>query len=243
MQPVTTRSDSAGAGRTFPTSLRAADRVYAELKENLLEGTYRAGQRLRVETLTETLGVSKQPVMESLRRLSVEGLVVITPQVGCSVVEYEQDEVADYFQMVAAIEGASNAMAAVRRTAADLEQLREISARIGALLNEQSFEARAHGYRVMNREFHGLIHASCGTAIVQSVGRSMMDRCDFFINCSTDRSPLGDALAERQAEHEAIVDAIADRDPEAARSAGALHIAGTVELIRDAIASEKPRDS
>jgi DNA-binding GntR family transcriptional regulator len=234
---VASRSAAALSARSLPVSPRAADRVYAELKLNLLEGAYRAGERLRVETLGEELGVSKQPVMESLRRLSVEGLVVITPQVGCSVVSYDQDEVADYFQLVAALDGEITAMAAVRRTSADIEQLREVSARIGALLDETSLEARAHGYRVLNRDFHGLIHASAGTEIVRSVGGSMMDRCDFFINSSTPVSPLGAALAERQTEHEEIVKAIADRDAEAARVAASRHISRTVDLIRDAVSA------
>jgi DNA-binding GntR family transcriptional regulator len=242
MEALWEQPDTALAAAGLPASPRAADRVYAELKLGLLEGAYRAGERLQVEALGEALGVSKQPVMESLRRLSAEGLVVITPQVGCSVVEYDHDEVADYFQMMAAIEGAMTAMAAVRRTAPELEQLRLVSGRIAELLDEPSIESRAHGYRVMNRNFHGLIHASCGTQIVQQVGRSMMDRADFFINSSTPVSPLGAALADRQADHEAIVAAIAVRNAEAARQAASHHIAGTVELIRGAIAAGQTYD-
>jgi DNA-binding GntR family transcriptional regulator len=217
--------------------MRAADRVYLQIKEDLLEGVYRAGERLRVEELGDQLGVSKQPVMESLRRLSAEGLVVIIPQVGCSVVEYDQDEVSDYFQMVAALDGAATAMAAVRRTAADVDRLREIEARIGALLDEPSMEARAHGYRTINREFHGQVYACTGTAIVQSVGGSMMDRLDFFINSSTPISPLAQSLAERHADHEEIIEAIAERDADAAAAAASDHIAKTVDLIRMAVGS------
>lgn len=221
--------------RFDPSAPRAAGRVYAVLKERLLEGAYGAGARLRVEEISKELQVSKQPVMESLRRLSAEQLVVITPQVGCRVVEFDLDEVSDFFQMMAAVDGTASAMAATRRTSDDLRRLRVISAQIGALVDDPSAEARARGYRQMNREFHGLIHAMAGTEIVSSLGGSMMDRSDFYINSSTSVSPLGSALDERQADHEAILAGIADRDPEAARAASEHHMIGTVALIKQAL--------
>jgi DNA-binding GntR family transcriptional regulator len=57
-----------------------------------------------VEDLANELGVSKQPVMEALRRLSAESFVVITPQVACRVIEYDFDEIFAFFQMMAAVE-------------------------------------------------------------------------------------------------------------------------------------------
>src|SRR5215470_3244264 len=67
---------------------RLAPVVYDLLKERLLEGEFQAGERLSVEALKAEFGVSKQPVMEALRRLSSEGLVEIIPQVGCRIPVY-----------------------------------------------------------------------------------------------------------------------------------------------------------
>jgi DNA-binding GntR family transcriptional regulator len=55
--------------------------VYDLLKERLLEGLYPAGTRLPTDDLRIELGVSKQPVMEALRRLSADGMIEIVPQV------------------------------------------------------------------------------------------------------------------------------------------------------------------
>src|SRR4051812_49496730 len=67
--------------RTSPgTSTRGARRagasrlstyVYDGIKESLLDGDRQAGERLSVDELTRTYGVSKQPVMDALRRLSI----------------------------------------------------------------------------------------------------------------------------------------------------------------------------
>jgi DNA-binding GntR family transcriptional regulator len=221
---------------------RAGGRVYSVLKDRLLDGVYRGGDRLRVEDLSSELGVSKQPVMETLRRLSAEQLVVITPQVGCRVIEYDLDEIFDFFQMMAAVDGTATAMAATRRTSDDLRRLELISAQIGALVDEPSSDIRARGYRVMNREFHGLIHAMSGTEVVRWLGGSLMDRSDFYINSSTDISPLGSALAERQADHEAILAGIADRDAAAARAASERHMVTTVDLIKQALREDLRRN-
>jgi hypothetical protein len=56
--------------------------VYDVLRERLLEGRYPAGTRLPTDDLRSELGVSKQPVMEALRRLAADGMVQIVPQVG-----------------------------------------------------------------------------------------------------------------------------------------------------------------
>ena len=63
--------------------------VYGELRERLLSGRYAAGARLSTEELRTEFGVSKQPVMEALRRLSADGMVEIVPQVGSLVAVHE----------------------------------------------------------------------------------------------------------------------------------------------------------
>ena len=152
-------TDTQGAnGSQAPTQARAADRAYAVIKERLMQGVYKLGDRLSVGALGRELGVSKQPVMESLRRLSAEGFVTITPQVGCRVAEYGEAEIRDFFRLFAASEGEATAMATERRTPEDLERLRAVSAPIGSLRRDSSAEARARGYRALNRHFHSLLH-------------------------------------------------------------------------------------
>jgi DNA-binding transcriptional MocR family regulator len=71
--------------------------VYDVLRERLLEGRYPVGTRLPTDDLRAELGVSKQPVMEALRRLAADGMVQIVPQVGCLVAGYDLHEVEDFY--------------------------------------------------------------------------------------------------------------------------------------------------
>jgi DNA-binding transcriptional MocR family regulator len=113
---------------------RLAPVVYDLLKERLLEGEYQAGERLSVEALKAEFGVSKQPVMEALRRLSSEGLVEIIPQVGCRVPVYGSVDVIDFFAIFGGMEGAVAGVAARRCTSAQVDELAAVNDEIGRLI-------------------------------------------------------------------------------------------------------------
>ena len=123
------RTDSSPGVRPVAVSSgrRLAPVVYDLLKERLLEGEYQAGERLSVEALKAEFGVSKQPVMEALRRLSSEGLVEIIPQVGCRVPVYGSADVSDFFAIFGGMEGAVAGVAAQRCTDAQVDELAAVN--------------------------------------------------------------------------------------------------------------------
>ena len=213
--------------------MRLGPVAYQQIKEQLLEGRWASGERLSLETIKSELGVSKQPVMEALRRLDADGLVEIIPQVGCRVVSYQPQEVSDFFTLFAAFEGAIAGVAAVRRTDDDLSELEAMHARIGHLCGEQDVATRSHGYRVLNREFHGIIHRMARSDLVEEMSLRMWDLSDFLINTSGVPQPLSSALDARHSDHQAIYQALIAGDGATARSEMERHIIGTVQVIRD----------
>jgi DNA-binding GntR family transcriptional regulator len=222
-------------------SQRTGERVYRVLKERLLDGRYRGGQRLNADELAAELDVSRQPVFDAFKHLSTEGLVSVKAHVGCRVAAYDMLEVRDYFHLFASVEGTATALAAERRSSDALKALRRLHAQIGGLVDLSDGEERAQGYRALNRQFHSRIHAMCGTPIVESFGAAMYDRADFFINGSAAVSPFADSVGERHGDHARIVAALEAGDPEAARAAASEHIFGTVALIEQAIELNGPR--
>jgi len=207
--------------------MRLGDLAHQEIKDRLLDGVYTPGQKLSVEELSRELEVSKQPIMEALRLLSADGLVTIIPQVGCRVAAYDAQEVRDFFALFASMEGAVAGLAASRRTDADLRALDEISARIGALMDEEDPAKRAHAYRIRNREFHAQIHAMADSAIIADLSRRMWDRSDFLINTAELTDPLHN-IAKRHHDHEGIRRALQARDGELARRAMEAHILSNI---------------
>jgi len=198
-----------------------------EIRARLLDGVYAPGQKLSVDELSSEFGVSRQPIMEALRVLSTDGLVTIIPQVGSRVAAYDAQEVRDFFAMFASMEGAVAGLAATRRTNADLQALDEISARIGALVDEEDLASRGRSYRIRNREFHAQIHAMADSAIIADLSQRMWDRSDFLINTAELTDPLHN-IANRHHDHEGIRRALHARDGEQARRAMETHILGNI---------------
>src|SRR5882757_5253677 len=219
--------------RRARSTMRLGELAHQEIKDRLLDGVYTAGQKLSVEELSRELEVSKQPVMEALRLLSADGLVTIIPQVGCRVAAYDRQEVKDFFALFASMEGAVAGLAAARRTDAELRALDEISARIGALMDDEDPTRRAHAYRIRNREFHAQIHSMADSAIIADLSQRMWDRSDFLINTTDLAYPLH-SVAKRHHDHENIRQALHARDGELARRTMEAHILGNIAATTEA---------
>jgi DNA-binding GntR family transcriptional regulator len=159
--------------------------------------------------------------------LSADGLVTIIPQVGCRVASYGAQEVRDFFALFACMEGNVAALAATRRTDADLRALNEISARIKALTDEDDLTERAHSYRIRNREFHAQIHAMADSAIIADLSQRMWNLSDFLINTAELTRPLH-SIDRRHLDHESIRRALQAKDGELARRTMEEHILANV---------------
>lgn len=218
--PITSRSGQ-----------RLGQFMLEELKQRLLEGRYAAGSRISIEELKTEFGVSKQPVMDALRRLESLGIVQIVPQSGCRVSEYSFREVQDFFNLFGAFEGEIAAAAATRRTDQQLPELDEAWQRIEQLEANPEARDRSRGYRLRNREFHLAIHRMAHSRVMAELSERMWDRSDFFINTVGEQLPLADVVSERNHDHDVIREAIRTRNPEVARVAMERHIIGTVALF------------
>ena len=206
--------------------------VYDMLRERLLEGRYPAGTRLPTDDLRAELGVSKQPVMEALRRLAADGVVQIVPQVGCLVTGYDLHEVEDFYLAFGGFEGSIAGTAALRRTDDQLVELAEISGQIGALRSERDAAVRSRGYRLWNRRFHHAIGAMAQSRVMTETSRRMWDLSDFLINTAGVPQPLSSALDDRHADHERIRAALHAGDHAVARDEMERHIVTTAAVIQ-----------
>jgi DNA-binding GntR family transcriptional regulator len=82
------------APRSAPDrTLSPVDQAYNFMLEGILSGDLAPGMRVRTEAVAETLGISRMPVRDALRRLEADGAVMIFANRGASVAEYSRDEV------------------------------------------------------------------------------------------------------------------------------------------------------
>ena len=219
--------DSVVAARRQPPGHhgRLADIAYNHIKTLLVDGQFNPGARVQIQPFVKELGMSRQPIMEALKRLATEGFLEIVPQVGCRVAIPEKHEIADFFRMFALAEALCAECAAARRSDDELERLTRLSQQIGALIGRGLADSEAaHRYRGINREFHRQIHVMARSATIGRIAEGLWDLGDFYIGTALGTSLFAERLESAHDEHEAIRRAIADRDPPSARDRMQAHI-------------------
>jgi DNA-binding GntR family transcriptional regulator len=110
------------------TTVRA--QAASELRDRILTGRLRPGDRLDLDQLTEEFGVSRTPIREALLELSYEGLVAITPRSGMAVVGISPQDAIDSFAILATLAGKAAEMATGRMTASTLAELSDLAAAV-----------------------------------------------------------------------------------------------------------------
>lgn len=211
-----------------------ADFVYGHIKELLLDGRFDASETIPVDELTTELSVSRQPVMDALKRLSIEGFVLILPQIGCQVRQYRPEEISDFFRLFAEGEALIAELLAERADRNDIAILSAISGQIGELRGLKAPpEEISHQYRQLNRKLHFEMRRAARSVPVAEVVESLGDRSDFFVAAS--HKPLfADRLKAAHREHEGIIAAVRARDSQRARDVMKEHILHIGERIRGA---------
>jgi DNA-binding GntR family transcriptional regulator len=215
-------------------------RAHDYVRQELLRGRFRPSEPLSVEGLAAEIGVSRQPLMEAMRRLSEEGLVEIIPQVGCRVAVHTPAEIADFFRLFATVEGLLARLAAERHEPRELRRLRLVSAEIGVLRSPKVKAAeRSEGYRTINREFHSLIHDMARAPQIAQLAQSFWDRSDFHLTSSSSLRLFAERLEQAHDEHESLLGFISARKAERAAAQMTNHILSFSARLHEALTSER----
>lgn len=208
--------------------LRKKDQVREEILARLLDGTYKFGDPISVKAFSEETGISRQPIMTALSTLGSEGFVTVVAQVGCEVASPTADEINDFYLMFERLEGLMAELAAKRRTDEQVRKLRSINIQISMIDHHETDATEA--YRLLNREFHSLIHEMASSPLLLEKQGNMFTMSDFFIVQTVGFIPH---LKGAAAEHQEIIDAIVAKDPNTARLAAERHIREVASYVRN----------
>src|ERR1700723_750050 len=125
------------------------DRVVMELRQAILSGRLKPGERLIEGHLADELGVSRNPVREAIRVLASEGLVDVAARRGASVAVMSDQEARETIEVRALLEGQNARLAARRHD-------KELIKRIDAVLNKGAEAVAAGRYELLpdlNQQF------------------------------------------------------------------------------------------
>jgi DNA-binding GntR family transcriptional regulator len=206
-----TQSDQSNLSRKI-----FSDQIKEYTKDAILNGTYKAGDRIVESALAKQLGVSQAPVREAIRELVVMGFLETEPFKGTSVRTFTSQDLHEVYTVRAALESLAGRQAATQITDDDLVVLRTI-------LDEMLDAALQDDVRLMvqkNNLFHNTIFEISGNKLLYKLYQTLQfAQWTIF---STTRLELGlGFLAQR---HETLLDALATRNPDIAADAMRNHI-------------------
>lgn len=208
--------------------------VQREVERLILSGELAPGERINEQHLAQRLGVSRGPVREALRGLEKARLVEARVNRGVYVREISVEQALE----IAELRGLLTGYACARLAAASTADQRTRLAALIEQMDQAVAAADAETYYTLNLAFHDALMAYAGNARAKEmydalVKESHLGRRKSLFNPR--------AMAESNAEHRAILDAIRKGDAQAARAAGEAHIVGGKRRFLDALGLAEPR--
>lgn len=206
---------------TRPDSL--AQLAYGQLRNGILDGSFTAGQRLKIVSLADEMGMSRSPVRSAVERLATEGLLRLT-EGGAEVPTPGRGDLLDALSVRASLEGLAARLAAPQLHAQDVEVLQQ--------LHDQFVEAvETSDTRTAQRvdlEFHQQIQARCGNDCLGEHLELVQAR----VILATYSTAWSSNQRQAVPEHARILASLADHDGEAAGRAATVHLENLSERIR-----------
>jgi DNA-binding GntR family transcriptional regulator len=184
------------------------------LRQQILSGDLRPGQRITQDAVARQLAISRLPVREAIRELASEGLLTIQPNVGARVAKVDTEQLVEVYRMREALEPMAVAEAARRMTP-------EIIATLRGYLDDSEANAREENWAQYNHYdelFHGTLFDLAGMPRVRRVVEGLWTTTHHYRRVY---SLLPQALEVSAVEHRLLLDAL---ERGAAEDAAAIHL-------------------
>lgn len=149
------------------------DRVISALREIILSGEVRPGERLTELHYAARLGVSRTPLRLAFAELEKEGLLEQLPSRGFRVRVFSMDNIGDAVEVRGVLEGMAARLVAEAGLTAETRAELEAAVQAGRALVEQALHAEsqavdAQAWRKVNQRFHDVLIQACGNSALVS---------------------------------------------------------------------------
>ncbi len=211
-------SDAAvGAGR----SQTAHVFVRETIRDAILNGQLRGGERLVQSDLAAQLAVSTTPVREALRDLASEGLIRIDPHRGGVVNELDADDLKEVYEIRRQLEPLALELALPELTDEALDRAAELHDAMNAAPDSAAWVG-------LNRDFHMTLYEMANRPRLISLIRSLQDASVMAVSARLQQVP--DLRRSANIEHGQLLEAMRHRDLESASKIIIEHLSTSLRL-------------
>lgn len=203
---------------TYETSITAADRTFIQLRNDIVEGRIEAGAKLSEVELSTRYDVSRAVVREAINRLESVRLIERKPNVGARVVTLTPQGLIELYQIRESLEGMAARLAATNMTDDEITALRELlKTHASELIDGQSYYQEAGDV-----DFHyRIVQGSKNQQLISLLLNGIYHLVRMY---RVQLGMTGPRVTTALNEHEQIVNAITNRDPELAEILMRRHI-------------------
>ena len=198
--------------------------VYEELRNLILSGEIKPGTRMMEIELADSMGVSRTPIREAIRKLEKEGLVTIEPRKGAYVSTISMNDIVNILQIRGTLEGLAATLAATRIKEIELMKLKEASQAFDRAVEEGNTKEMISNDTLFH---HIIVEASGNDLLIKMVTdlQEIVLRFRYLYYKDFKRAE------KMPPEHANILRAIETGSGETARSAAEFHINSLRDMI------------
>lgn len=187
--------------------------LYENLREALMDGVYKPGERLTIAALAEQYGTSITPVREAIFRLASERALDVRAATSIMVPKLTPKDLREIVGIRVDLEGSAAYRVAEIASPAIIEEFERLNeVFIKAAATDPEAASRA------NRDFHFCILKRAGMTFVESICENMWTLMGPFLRTFHEEIPVRQ-LTARNHKHFDFIEALRRHDPEAARAA------------------------
>lgn len=206
------------AERDADRSISQTVRAQLALRDLILSGRLRSGERISELQAVDTTGVSRTPVRMALVRLEEEGLLEAIPSGGFMVKAFSERDILDSIEIRGTLEGVAARFAAERGVSVrDLAPLKENLAELDEMLRQDPHAVEVFSaYVTLNARFHALLSELSGSApLIRQIDRASalpFASPSGFVMAQSALAEASQILLIAQDHHRTVIDAIENRE-------------------------------
>ena len=216
----------------FHEYLPLRDVVFNTLRQAILRGELKPGERLMEIALANRLGVSRTPVREAIRMLELEGLVIMIPRRGAQVAQITEQDLNDVLEVRLGLEELAVRFACERITDEEIKALGLAVKEFEKKMSNNELSAQAEADVKFHEIIYGATHNQRLVQIINNIREQMYRYRIEYLKDVESRKTL-------VKEHYEICDALKRRDAESAVEKMCIHIRNQQEAILRSLEHEQ----
>lgn len=198
--------------------------VSEALRQAIHNGMLKPGERLMEIQLAEELGVSRTPIREAIRRLELEGFLVMVPRRGTYVADISIKDINEVYEIRTALDVLAAGLAAERITEEELEQLERLLVEISENIEKNDPEGIVNA----DGKFHDILYRASRNDRLVGIINNLREQITRFRSISM---AYPGRLQNTLEEHRRLVEAIGQRDPEQAMQYAREHLENAEQTL------------